>query len=68
MSDPIEDLVLAYLARLQAEAQNGFHKRLRAWVDDSSSVAKVLRAFADDPINPPREKESDHENPDHRVP
>lgn len=32
------------LARLQEEAgEVGFHKDLRAWVDDKSGVARVLR-------------------------
>lgn len=32
------------LARLQAEAEpSGFHPKLKAWVDDRSGVARVLR-------------------------
>lgn len=43
-----------YLAKLQAEAgKHGFHKDLRAWVDDNSGVARVLRAM--EPVSaPPR--------------
>jgi len=41
------DAVIEYLARLQDEAENGFHKKLRAWVDDQSEVARVLTAYAE---------------------
>jgi hypothetical protein len=34
---------LEFLVQLQAEAENGFHRKLQAWVDDNSSVARVLR-------------------------
>ena len=43
---------LVYLSELQAEAENGFHRKLRAWVDDRSSVARVLRDYATRPIPP----------------
>lgn len=38
---------LEYLAKLQGEALGGFHPVLRVWVDDASSVAKVLREYHD---------------------
>ncbi len=38
---------LTYLERLQDESEDGFHRGLRSWVDDQSSAAKVLRAFAE---------------------
>lgn len=38
---------LGYLAELQAEAAGGYHRDLRAWVDDTSSVARALRTLAD---------------------
>lgn len=38
---------MEFLAKLQAEAERGFHKKLRAWVDDSSEVARTLRALED---------------------
>lgn len=34
-----------HLTQLQEEADNGFHKKLQAWVDDSSGVARVLRVM-----------------------
>ena len=37
---------LCYLRELQAEAKGGFHRGLHAWVDDDSSVARVLRDYA----------------------
>jgi hypothetical protein len=37
---------LAFLAGLQCGAPTGYHRDLRLWVDDSSSVAKVLRLMA----------------------
>ena len=46
---------LEYLRRLQEEADGDFHKTLRAWVDDKSSVARVLMAL--DELNPPPEQE-----------
>ena len=36
-----------YLHRLQDESDRGYHRDLRAWVDDHSSVARVLNAYAD---------------------
>ncbi len=35
----------SFLARLQAESDRGFHKDLRAWVDEGSGVARVLLAL-----------------------
>lgn len=35
-----------FLAKLRTEASDyGFHAPLRAWVDDHSEAARVLRAF-----------------------
>ena len=35
-----------FLMQLQAEAaESGFHHELKAWVDDNSSVARVLAEF-----------------------
>lgn len=34
-----------YLDQLQAEAENGFHKELSAWVDPKSSVARFVREW-----------------------
>lgn len=34
-----------FLAKLQDEAELGFHKEMKMWVDDTSSVAKALRKF-----------------------
>jgi hypothetical protein len=37
-----------YLRQLQAEAEkSGFHKELRAWVDDHSGTARVLLSWQD---------------------
>ena len=47
MSNTESERVLAYLAQLQAEAEDGFHKNLRVWIDDQSSAAKVLRTYAE---------------------
>jgi len=49
---------LDYLRRLQAEAEKGFHRDLRAWVDDNSSVARVLHDYAARVI-PPGEGNAD---------
>jgi hypothetical protein len=39
------------LRYLQEQAPTGFHRKLRAWVDDNSSVARVLREMdAAEPI------------------
>lgn len=37
---------LGYLAELQSRAEGGYHRDLHAWVDDTSSVARALRALA----------------------
>lgn len=36
---------LTYLKALQDEAENGFHKEHRAWVDPGSGVARVLEGL-----------------------
>jgi hypothetical protein len=36
------------LADLQAEADNGFHHGIRAWVDNNSGAARVIQAI--DPL------------------
>lgn len=43
----------AALAALQADAEpSGFHRDLRMWVDDASSVARALRHLGSRPIPP----------------
>lgn len=37
-----------YLAKLQAESDEGFHQELRAWVDNRSAVARVLNAMEEE--------------------
>lgn len=34
-----------YLAKLQSEARDEFHYKLKAWVHNKSEVARVLRAM-----------------------
>lgn len=43
-SETVNSPGMEHLKKLQAEANDyGFHKILKAWVDDRSSVARVLR-------------------------